>query len=178
MRKLFIFGTVFFFSVAMLMTACKKDETNNNSNNNGNNGGGDTAAGYVDLELPSGTKWKSTNENGGYNGFYTFDEAVSAFGDKLPTKEQLEELKDNCTWEWQNNDGYKVTGTNGNSVVLPAAGYRDCDGPVIGVGYYGDYWSSMPFDSERAWYLGFDSTIIDVDSFYRCCGHSVRLVQD
>ena len=47
---------------------------------------------YVDLRLPSGTKWKSSNETG----FYTYEKAVNTFGDKLPTKKQCEELKDKC----------------------------------------------------------------------------------
>ena len=83
-RTLFVLTTILFFALAL--TSCKKDEANNNSNNND---GGGSAAGYVDLGLPSGTKWKSTNEIGGNNGFYTYDEAISAFGDKLPTKEHL-----------------------------------------------------------------------------------------
>ena len=92
MKRFLLLGITLLVSVAMLMTACKKDEPNKNNTETP-----DTD--YVDLGLPSGTKWKSANETGGYNGFYTFDEAVSTFGDKLPTKEQFEELKNNCTWE-------------------------------------------------------------------------------
>ena len=144
-------------------------------------GGGSAQTGYVDLGLPSGTKWKDSNED--YpNLFYTYDEAVSAFGDMLPTKEQFDELKVYCTWEWQNNGGYKVTGTNGNSIVLPAAGYSDCDGDVHLMGSCGFYWSSTPYDSECAWYLGFNSGDVDLgrnyyyDYDYDC--YPVRLVQD
>lgn len=192
MRKLFILGAAIVVSVAMLMTACKKDETNNNVNNNGNTenpggggsgsgsgGSGGTQTGYVDLGLPSGTKWKASNETTGYaNVFYTYDEAVSAFGDMLPTKEQFDELRVYCTWEWQNNGGYKVTGTNGNSIVLPAAGFRTCGGDVGAVGSSGYYWSSTPFDSENAWYLFFYSGRVHVTGDYRCYGFAVRLVQD
>lgn len=42
------------------------------------------AQSYVDLGLPSKTKWKSQNEKG----FYTIKEAMSQFGDRLPTKAQ------------------------------------------------------------------------------------------
>ena len=177
MRKYFILGAAFVVSLAMLMTACKKDEVNNNGNGGSGNGGGGATAGYVDLGLPSGTKWNSANETGGYNGFYTYDEAVNAFGDKLPTKEQFEELKENCTWVWQDNGGYKVTGQNGNSIVLPASGYRSCDGNVGNVGN-GRYWSSTPHDSESAWYLNFYSSEVYVNINIRCNGQSVRLVQD
>ena len=174
MKRFFLLGITLMVSVAMLMTACKKDEVKNN----GNNGGGGTAAGYVDLGLPSGTKWKSVNETGGYNGFYTFDEAVSLFGDKLPTKEQMEELIDLCTWTWQNG-GYKVTGTNGNSIDLPAAGSRDCDGNVDCVGAHGSYWTSTPSESGQAWYFDFMSdNQMGMDDYVYCYGFSIRLVQE
>ena len=178
MRKLFILGTLFFFSVAMLMTACMKDETNYMGENRGNNNGGDgTDAEYVDLGLPCGTKWKTSNETGGFNDFYTFYEALIAYGKNLPTKEQLKELKDNCTWEWQNNGSYKVTGTNGNSIVLPAAGNRSCEGDINSVGKHGFYWSSSARTPNRAWSLDFNSDGVYIDYYTRCDGQSVRLVQ-
>lgn len=170
MKKLFLLSISLLVSVAMLFTACKKDEANNNGNN-------DSEAVYVDLGLPSGTKWKSANETGGNNGFYTYDEAMSKFGDKLPTLGQCYELIDNCTWEWQ-NDGYKVTGTNGKSIFLPSAGWGDCDGNVYFVGSQGGYWSSSTYSSEKVWSLymynpgGGDMYIDD-----RCGFHSVRLVE-
>lgn len=129
---------------------------------------------YVDLGLPSGTLWKKTNEKGGY---YDYDSAVSKFGDKLPSKEQWEELKGMCTWTLTGK-GYKVTGDNGNSIVLPAAGCRYCDGNVDGVGFCGDYWSSTPNGSEYAWYLYFYFDGVFVYNIDRCRGQSVRLVQD
>ena len=73
--------------------------------------------------------------------------------------------------------GYKVVGPNGNSIVLPAAGYRGCVGVVGGVGTYGGYWSSTPRDSESAWYLYFSSSGVSMYDYDRCYGRSVRLVQ-
>lgn len=129
---------------------------------------------YVDLGLPSGTLWKSKNEKGMY---YTYDEAVSQFGDKLPTREQFAELQAFCTWTW-NGKGYVVKGDNGNSIVLQAVGYRDCDGGVDRVGTYGYYWSSTPYDSGYMWDLRFRSGDVGMSSSYdRCYGRSVRLVQ-
>ena len=131
----------------------------------------EATTGYTDLGLPSGTIWKNFNATG----FYTYDEAVSKFGNRLPTKEQWEELKAECQWTW-NGSGYKVTGPNGNSIELPASGFRFCNGDV---GYvdYGCYWSSS-HGSDRALYLDFNSGRVDMNSDHRCCGLSVRLVQE
>ena len=130
-------------------------------------------AGYVDLGLPSGTLWKDQNAAGG---FYTYDQALAKFGSSLPTKEQLKELKDSCRWTW-NGNGYKVEGPSGESIVLPAAGYRDCGGGVYDVGSYGVYWSSTPNGSESAWYLDFRSGEVDMHRSNRCSSLSVRLVR-
>lgn len=129
---------------------------------------------YIDLGLPSGTLWKDANETDDY---YTYEEAVNRFGDQLPTKEQYEELKDKCQWTW-NGSGYNVTGPNGNSIFLPAAGYRSCNGLVDSVGSRGYYWSSTPSGSEKAWSLYFVSGDVDMIYNNRCFGQSVRLVQD
>ena len=131
---------------------------------------------YVDLGLPSGTLWYAKNEGGDY-ARYTYDEAVSKFGNKLPTKEQLEELKNQCTWTWTGS-GYKVVGPNGNSIYLPAAGYRYCNGDVSEVGSSGNYWSSTPYGSDRAYFLYFDSGEVSMGDGDRCGGQSVRLVQN
>ena len=132
--------------------------------------------GLVDLGLPSGTLWKNANEGGDY-ARYTYDEAVSRFGNKLPTEQQLEELKNKCTWTWTGN-GYKVTGPNGNYITLPAAGCRYCNGYVGGVGTNGGYWSSTPTDSGNAWSLLFNKGGVTMGGEYRCYGYSVRLVQN
>lgn len=129
---------------------------------------------FVDLGLPSGTKWKSKNEDGLYN----YDDAVKNFGNELPTKEQFEELKDKCKWEWlRDKKAYKVTGLNGNFIVLPAPGYRDCYGDVCCVGSDGFYWSSAPTRSFEAWGLDINSNVVRMSDYYRCIGRSVRLVQ-
>ena len=46
-------------------------------------------------------------------------------GWRMPTPAEIKELVEKCTWEWttvNNVNGYKVTGKNGNSIFLPAAG--------------------------------------------------------
>lgn len=93
--------------------------------------------GYVDLGLPSGTLWKSSNEDG----YFTHKDAVNLFGNKLPSSTQFDELKKNCTWEWYGS-GYKVIGKNGNSIILPAAGSKDLKKKeLVSVGKFGLYWT-------------------------------------
>ena len=132
------------------------------------------AQGFVDLGLPSGTLWKDRNEEGG---FYTYEQAVSKFGSSLPTEEQFNELMSSCRWSWTGS-GRKVTGSNGNSIVLPASGFRDCDGSVYSVGSSGCYWSSTPINSVYANYLSCGPGGVSMPSRRRCYGLSVRLVQD
>lgn len=127
--------------------------------------------GYVDLGLPSGTLWSKINEEG----YFTYDEAVKQFGNNLPTKGQFKELIEKCKWKWKGN-GYAVTGPNGNSFFLPAAGYRYGRG-VNFVGTYGYYWSSTYVDERYAWNVNFDVGNLDVNNYYRDYEQSVRLVQ-
>ena len=94
----------------------------------------------------------------GYGDYYTFDEASSAASSmgsewRLPTKAELEELSNKCTWSWTGS-GYRVTGPNGNSIYLPAAGSR-YGSSASGVGGYGYFWSSAPCGSARAYGLNF-----------------------
>ena len=99
---------------------------------------------------------------------------------RMPTKAEQDELRNNCTWAWatQNGvNGYKVTGPNGNSIFLPAAGYRDGTG-VNDRGNYGYCWSGSlyGYESYGAYDLGFDDGINVWSNFYRYFGQSVRPV--
>ena len=91
------------------------------------------------------------------------DAATVNWGGKwrMPTKEEQDELLNNCAWTWisQNGvNGYKVTGPNGNSIFLPAAGSMD-GGRFYDAGLYGAYWSSsLNADSSGiAYNVGFSS---------------------
>ena len=99
---------------------------------------------------------------------------------RMPTEEECEELRDKCTWTWTTYNGVngmKVTGPNGNSIFLPAAGWRD--GTLSGRGSLGNYWSGSlrESDSSRAWRLFFGSSGSYVDYNDREDGHSVRPVK-
>ena len=130
---------------------------------------------YVDLGLPSATLWKSSKEKG----FYDYDSALCYFGDRLPSYEQFEELIKYCSWSW-NGIGLEVTGNNGNSIFLEAAGWRDQKGRVTLVGTDGGYWSSTKKGSENAWYLNFTEKkgVVRMLNYSRSSGLSVILVED
>lgn len=58
-----------------------------------------------------------------------YDAAKVKLGDgwRMPTSEEMEELLNNCTWEWKEQSGkwgYVVTGKNGNTIFIPAAGKK------------------------------------------------------
>jgi len=195
--------------------------------------GSDNGHEWVDLGLPSGTKWATCNvgasspgDNGNYYAWgetstkskyswenYHFrtsgdsfdnvrfskyntdrtrgtldnkkqldlsdDAARSNWGGKwrIPTKSQWEELNAKCTWSWTGR-GYKVTGSNGLSIFLPAAGYNFYSGTPLDDGVIGNYWSSSlrvgtPFS---AWRMGFGKGDHSIEDFHRYLGYSVRPV--
>lgn len=63
---------------------------------------------------------------------------------RMPTDDEWSQLMTKCTCEWTAQDGVngvKVTGSNGNSIFLPAAGCR-MGTRTISAGTYAQYWSS------------------------------------
>jgi len=98
---------------------------------------------------------------------------------RMPTKAEIDELTSKCKWTWyqyKGVNGYKVTGPNGNSIFLPAAGYRG--GTSLNYdGSHGFYWGATlheDYDYGVAWSLfsgGGDG------SGYRDAGLSVRPVK-
>ena len=126
---------------------------------------------YVDLGLPSGTMWKSENEEG----LLDYKTAWKKYKRRMPSIKQWEELKRYCEWTWTGN-GYQVIGPNGASIFMPAAGYRNFSGQIGKVGVFGNYWSSTTKDSEEAWRFGFESDKFSMATHSRKYGRSVRLV--
>ena len=99
---------------------------------------------------------------------------------RMPTEAEQDELCSKCSWEWTSLNGvngYRVTGPNGNSIFLPAAGYRD--GTVVyDRGDNGNYWSSSLVStySLRTYLLEFNYNYYDWYDCYRYYGQSVRPV--
>lgn len=183
---------------------------------------------YVDLGLPSGTKWATMNiganapeEPGDFfawgeisakldftNEGYRFrddnslmikyttkqwgkrltdnkrileaedDVATMSWGKawRMPTYEEQTELRMLCTWQWTSLNGMEgcmVTGPNGNSIFLPAAGFGERKSGS------GNYWSSSLYtDDDNTAYCLIFNRIEPVDRrYYRFNGLSVRPVR-
>ncbi|MGN0187212.1 MAG: hypothetical protein ACI392_05635 [Paludibacteraceae bacterium] len=100
---------------------------------------------------------------------------------RMPTDAEWTELRENCEWTWTTRNGVngrEVTSRiNGNSIFLPAAGYRDND-VSYDAGSYGYYWSSSldTDDPDGAWDVYFYSDYADRDYGGRYYGQSVRPV--
>lgn len=100
---------------------------------------------------------------------------------RMPTKEEFDELISKCTWTWcqyKGVDGYKVTGSTGNSIFLPATGYR------LGTSLFnndcGNYWSASHNENNdgSAWYLSFFRGYYTCNDRYGLGnGHTVRPVK-
>jgi hypothetical protein len=103
---------------------------------------------------------------------------------RMPTKAEQEELRNNCTWTWTTINGvtgYKVTGPNGNSIFMPAAG--NVSGTELNnSGSHGYYWSNSLYDSTNyggyAYDLYFSSSYRGWANYSRCNGLSVRPVSE
>ena len=146
------------------------------------------------------TKTKSTYYSDNYaiarkswpeiSGNVQYDAAAANWGGtwRMPTRKELEELKNKCTWVWTTQNGvkgYKVKGPNGNSIFLPAAGWRE-GGNLYNVERNGLYWSSSPHEKTAySAYYGICILTISDDGYdvygdfrghYRHEGASVRPV--
>ncbi len=191
---------------------------------------------YVDLGLPSGTLWATTNVGAtspeDYGDYFAYGETVpkeeymyenyewwyfdedgyryiskyntkSSFGPVdnqtelepeddaarvhmgtswcIPSLEQVAELVNYCAWQWtQRNgvNGHLVTGPNGSTMFLPAAGYY-VGSSLEYVGTYGNYWSCSLYSylPDRAYCLYFDSQYWDSEDLSRYYGHVIRAVK-
>ena len=118
------------------------------------------------------------------------DVAYVKWGDswRMPTKVEMDELYNNCSWKWYDSGnsefngvpGYKVTsnieGYTSHFIFLPAFEHH-----VNGSTYsYGNYWSrSLGSYATSAYYLNFDYSYVNwylINNDSRSEGHYVRPV--
>ena len=97
---------------------------------------------------------------------------------RMPTKEEFDELCDNCTFELQTLNGkigYKVIGKNGNFIFLPMPDIEEGEAMWVRVGRY---WSSslyisLPF---QAYQMVLEKYSVDVYDWYRDSSAFIRPV--
>ena len=105
---------------------------------------------------------------------------------RMPTRDEITELVENCTWEWtQLNgvNGYQVTGPNGNSIFLPAAG----ESAKYSIGVKGYYWSSsmgflepdnyFPTNANNLYFASDLAKLNGSSRFMGCTVRAVRVVE-
>ena len=100
---------------------------------------------------------------------------------QMPSQEQLNELLQNCTWQWSELNGVAgllVTGPNGNTMFLPAAGYR-LQGTTYDVGTECNYWlnSIQEISPLNAWKIYATSSLFQINGSSRTVGYTVRAVR-
>ena len=226
MKKLLLFFAV--VSVAGMLSSCNKEPDNMLNGHE-----------FVDLGLPSGTKWATCNVGAetpeAYGDYFAWgetkpkekytwetyklckgsdttftkycfsyrygicgadgytdslttlevidDAAAANWGEgwRMPSIEEFQELYDNCTCEWTTQDsvsGRKFTAANGNSIFLPAAGFKSYSFDTDSKGHY---WSlslhdGFPYAAYGIKFNPADSTDNLKDVICRNYGHSVRPV--
>ena len=133
-----------------------------------------------------------TNSSWGNNGFVDNkteldpedDAATANWGPdwRMPSREQIQELVNNCTRQWTTLNGVNgrlfTSNINGASLFLPASGSR-WDGDYDGVSSWGYYWSrtlEAGYPS-NAISLNFLSDGVNWEYYFRYCGFSVRPVR-
>ena len=142
-----------------------------------------------------GTLIKYCSQSGiGYNGFSDGRFVLASEDDaahvklgglwRMPKDAEFTELRTKCTWALTTINGIngeKVTGPNGNSIFLPAAGFRAAYS-LYHANVAGNYWSSSLYKGgpHEAWSVNFGSNgvVNRSSSSYRCRGLSIRPVCD
>lgn len=121
------------------------------------------------------------------------DAATVNWGDgwRMPTREEMAELSSNTTREWTEINGVKgcrfTSKINGNSIFLPAAGYRGSSSsdtpPSANVGKYGPYYSSSLDESKPQFSYSMEfrerngSLSFATGSEKRSLGYNIRAVK-
>ena len=152
---------------------------------------------FIDLGLS--VNWATCNLGSNYPYYrgtlyelsmeYQGDTATALWGKdwRMPTKQEFQELMDSCSWEFdKNSQGFIVTGRNGNSIFLPAGGFKSDDRDYLNYGSGVYLWGSRDLESPeepRAWVLSalsgphagkrLDSVLLSL-----LVGHSIRPVTE
>lgn len=118
------------------------------------------------------------------SGDITRDPATVKWGQgwRLPTKAEIKALCQKCKWTWTaqgGRRGYLVTGPSGESIFLPAGGYR-FSATIFDSGVTGGYWagSPSPSDNRFSYYMDFNDKEHSWYLSERYIGRNIRAVTD
>ena len=100
---------------------------------------------------------------------------------RMPTNNEIQELINNCQFESVVEGGqncFRVTGPNGQSILLPASGYKNSNGSVSG-STRAYIWSSTrhPLYEDEA-YVGVIQNNASMNNMTKCKGLVIRPVSD
>lgn len=111
-----------------------------------------------------------------------YDAANSYWGGnwRIPQYDEIEELKTECDWTWTMRNGMRgflITAQNGNSIFLPASGFR-LNKDIAEVGNFGEYWASNIWRGKAPYHLFFGegNTNFDYVTYQSYEGCSIRPV--
>ena len=151
---------------------------------------------WGEITVSSNGTYDSTSKfklYGAYNvtdisGNVSYDAATYNWGNswRMPTRDEMTELFDECTYETTTYNGVYgclITGTTGKTIFLPSGGYYDTYG-FQSEDVQGLYWTSTPTSSSRGAYglktitNTSSSATYSIGSHTRSDGYLIRAVQD
>jgi len=99
------------------------------------------------------------------------DAAAVNWGDgwRIPTDEEWAELMAQCKWEWTrmgDREGFRITGKNGKSIFIPAAGHCLHGDTILQAGQFGIYSASTIFEEANPY--GIQGNLAMSDTRYTC----------
>lgn len=112
-----------------------------------------------------------------YGTYYTYENRASGLSNYwyVPTKDELEALAAKTkAWGALNGVNGCTFTIGGNTLFLPAAGYRENGSSLLFVSTDGYYWSSMEIDTSLAYYLDVDNSGAATYSEYKVDALTVR----
>ena len=135
------------------------------------------AVNYVDLGLPSGLLWATCNLGADrpeqFGNYYDWvNNPVQESWDNVwrtPTKAERDELVQYCTYSLETINGVqgaKYTGSNGQSIFFPFAGYYQSGYGPYKVGVGGQYWTTTEYSSKEHWIIATNNPIQTDDNGY------------
>ena len=101
-----------------------------------------------------------------YGTYYIFNDQASGLpnGWYVPTRDELTALISSAVWDTQNGVNGRSRTIGGNTLFLPAGGFKDNDNDLYNVTTFGYYWSSEIYNTERAYSYQFSASVNSTNS--------------